>query len=258
MSDPYSVLIDTCAMAKLSFYCELCDSVNKGYGTDPATIYSCLSRPLSQENIDVSPANAGFRFYNHLYNLVQQEKTVLYFSLFAKIELFDIFLDVSTDELLAAQGIPFRVRRKKPLRWQVKFNFNEKVIERYNKVLKCLDSIGMSITCPEEDPRSSYKLAFEINEALASHVFLDSFDSYLYSLGLFLMVDEILTDDKEFRIILTDFSTKSEWALQRESLKKEIINIAPDYQGLCIIEHEDGSVDYDLTKFIFPQMTGGF
>ena len=255
MSDPYSVLIDTCAMAKLSFFCELCDSVKKEYGTELSALYSSLPKPLTEDSLETKTAKIGYKYYKHLRDLSNNGNILLHFSLFTRIELFDVFLDISTDELLATQGIPFRVRRKKPFRWQVQFDFNKNVVSRYETIIKCLDAMGITISCPEEDTRSSYRLAFMINEILSSHVFLDSFDSYLYSLGLFLMVDEILTDDGEFEKIMEDFSTKPEWETHRETVKTEIIKIDSDYKELCAIEREDGSVlDVDLSKFKFPQM----
>ena len=255
MSDPHSVLIDSCAMAKLSIYCECCNSVRKEYGVEPSILSSSLQPPLTQECLEFEAIKDGYKCYKYLYDLKQQGDLLLHFSKFAKIELFDIFLDVSFDELLADHGISYRLRRKKPFRWQVNFNYGDKVIARYDRIITCLDGIGISINYPEADPRSSYRLACEISDILSKHIFLDSFDSYLYSLALFLMVDDFFTYDRELRNILTAFGTKPEWKSHREALEAEVIRVDTDYQELCMVEREnDGSIDFDLSKFKLPQM----
>ena len=257
MSDPHSVLIDTCAMAALSIYCEFCDARKKTYGTSSSELFGDLPTHLKNEYFEEEAIKHGYQCYKYLRDLKQNGDIVFYFSKLVKVELLDVFLDVSFDEMLVREGISFRLRRKKPLRWQVNFDYNKKVSNRYATIEKCLDGLGISISCPEADLRSSYRQAFEINDILSSHIFLDSVDSYLFSLSVFLMVDEIITFDHEFKNILNEFRASREWKKHREYFEYEVIKIVPQYQSLCVIESKPDSHGkvkprIDLGKFKLP------
>ena len=251
--ESYSILIDTCSMARISLYCEVCNQLKMTVGTSIDKIESEIKIKQGFPLIDsLSFLKEGYSIYKYLKEKRETRNAfILYFSQFAKIELYDIFLDISFDEMLTKNGISYRLRRKKPFRWQVDFDFNKQVKDRYDLIENSLNKINILISIPEKESPVTHNLPFDINSVLLSHVFLDSFDSYLYSLSLSLMVDDFLTSDNELRDIIKKFQSDKEWKTHLDNMKKSIIQISSSHREMCYDENTHKS---QLTKFHLPNI----
>lgn len=250
-SDPYTILIDTCALARFSYYLDACDTVNLPVGSEIDAIKNAHTEKC-KEIIDLKNcAPEGLALYKHLQDVKNNNNNaIVYCSLLSKIELHDVFLDIIFDAELLQTGIPYRVRRKKPLRWQVLDHYRDQVDEKFQKLEAVFSDIGIILCYPEEEKPDISKSIYEFTNVITKNIFLESFDAYLYALSLYNMVDELYTNDNEFRVIIRQAQTHSLWKDQINKIKEGIVKISYEHKECC---YDEENRRIDIKRFPLPK-----
>lgn len=221
MNEVYSILIDTNAMVKLCLYIEICECVEKEIGTQLDEIIEVLkSREIRKDYLEHEELKKGYNLFRYLKEKHEEfdGNVNILFSSLSEMELFHLFLENAFDEELTKRHVPYLARRKKFLRWQVDFDYEEKVLKRWNTLKEKTDEVNIGFSCPERENNDLILDISAIGEIISRYVVLDTIDLYLYVLGIYLMVDEIYTTDSEFRDIINKVGR--EW----EDMRQRIIN----------------------------------
>lgn len=132
----YSILIDTNAMAKLSLYVEICECANKKkLGTEINEIKEILkSKGVKSGYLKIKEIKKGYSLFKHLKQKIKEfnGNVNIYFSSLSEMELFHLFLESVFDEELTKRHVPYLARRKKFLRYQVDFDYENTVLKRWH------------------------------------------------------------------------------------------------------------------------------
>jgi hypothetical protein len=157
-----------------------------------------------------------------------RENWEIYFSLFARSELYRTLSERKFDEILTKSGVPFRIRKSKLARTEIIFDYDKEVILRHKNVEKHLDDMGIELMRPETND-AIFKDTFDYIDAVSSTISLDVFDSYIYSLSLRIPCSELYTNDKEFLIIVNKINKpdRVEWKKISDKLKEKILTLPP-------------------------------
>jgi len=239
---PFVILIDTSAMTALSLYVESCTTAEASLGTAVEE----LKRKFTKiKNIKYTQLyfkgrgniEQGYKFFNYLKSKIKEFKTVLiYFSLLSEIELLDVFLDRTFDIELTRKGIPYRIRRKRPFRTQIDFDYEEKVAKYWEDIKEKLGEQGIEFDNPEKE-NDVIQDIIKIAKIVTRYVALEPVDLYLYASGIYLRADKIYTRDEDFKVTINSIRTNRtniEWKniynnIQRD-LRKFIRSFEDEFQ----------------------------
>lgn len=219
----YSILIDTNAMAKLSLYVEICECAKKEFGTEIDKIKEILkSKGVKNSYLKIKEIEKGYNLFKHLKQKNEEfnGNVNILFSSLSEMELFHLFLESAFDEELTKRHVPYLARRKKFLRLQVDFNYEDAVLRRWDTLKETTDAANIGFICPE---RENNDIILDIGKAgkiVSKYVVLDTVDLYLYVLGIYLMVDEIYTTDNEFRTIINNI--RRDWKDIRQKIQNDL------------------------------------
>lgn len=229
---PLVILLDTNAVAYLTQYVEACTYLH-GAELQRLEINNIEIPFLEYEEIQQKFSNKGelsFILENEikrgydLYKVIQQHaknnEIQLWFSLFSEIELLNIFLKDLIHKELDKKKIPYRIRRKKFLKTQIFFDYQNKVAMYWEKIKKILESHDIEFNLVEKQPDSVVRI-IEITKRVLKYITLDPPDAYLYSCAIFLNADIIYTYDKEFRTIMNNIRNSQEWIDIKNNLMRE-------------------------------------
>jgi len=212
---PLVILIDTNAMVALSLYVESCEAAGLVIGSKPNNIKNTLGkRYILRRPHD--PIKNGYKLFDHISSKQKKQEVIIYFSLLSEMELLHVFLDRKFDQKLTQQGIPFRIRIRKPFRTQV---YKERLKEQ-----------NIEFDYPE-NKEELIKDVIKISKIITKYIALDSVDLYLYSLGIYLRADEIYTYDEEFRSIMNKVLTNSKWKTIRNNIQKDLIKFDESFKN---------------------------
>jgi len=223
---PFVILIDTNAMAALSLYVQSCTTVEVALGTTIEELKSKFKDVKNTKDTQLyfergGGIGDGYKVFNYLKSKIEKFDTVqIWFSLLSEIELLDVFLDRAFDHELTRKGIPYRIRRKKPFRVQIDFNYEEKIAKYWDDIKEKLGEQDIEFDNPEKQ-REAIQNIIETAEIVTRYVALEPVDLYLYASGLHLMADEIYTRDNEFKAIINKICNK-EWKTIYDHIQQDL------------------------------------
>lgn len=206
ISEVFVVLMDTNAISALSLYVSACNALGRNLGIDKENMKSEFK---NQKGVEGSSLNfveieKGLKVYNYLQNMHKLHRSLsILISCLSEIELLNIFLERVFDRELTRKGIPYRIRRKRPFRVQVDFDYEKEIIGYWESIKGSLGDHDIEFECPEEDP-DVLRDTIKVSKVVVRHVALEPVDLYLYSLGIFKRADEIYTYDEELRVIINN------------------------------------------------------
>ncbi len=232
MNGSKSIIIDANAVARISQYIDACEFAGVDIGSDLNTIKRKLSSMnISIDFLDLEHIKDGNRAFNYLLDKIKNDDAEILFSLYSEMELLGVFLKSYIEEELRIKKIPHRIRRRNPFRIQANFNYEDKVWKYWEKHKEILSDNGIVLTYPEfEDKiRDIIKTAFIISKYFS---FEQSSDLYLYSLGIFYMVDEIYTLDSLFRNFINDIRDKDDYNNIRIGIFNDLIKSFPKFKEI--------------------------
>jgi predicted nucleic acid-binding protein len=245
---PFVILIDTNAMVALSLYVESCDTVGRDLGISvDDDLNDDLKSELNQKDIKSDYLNfeeikKGYKLYDYLRKKIESfdGDINIWFSLLSEIELLDVFLGRAFDHELTRKGIPYRIRRKKPFRTQIDFDYEEKIAKYWRDIKEKLGKKGIEFDNPENPEKESEAVQdiIEIAKIVTRHVALEPVDLYLYASGIDLRVDEIYTYDEEFREIINKIHPDREWRNIYENIQQDLKKVIRSFQEECKTYYE--------------------
>lgn len=220
----YSILIDTNAMAKLSIYVGICECAVKEFGTGLDEIKEVLNSKKINKYCEIDEIKKGYDLLVYLKKKYNEfnGNIVIWFSSLSEIELLHLFLEKTFDQELTRRHVPYLARRKRFLRYQVDFDYENEVLRRWETIKEKTNDADIGFRFPERERENNY-LAFdigEIAEMILKYAVLDPVDLYLYALGICLMVDEIYTHDKEFSEIINKIM--GEWKHIGQNIQNDL------------------------------------
>uniref|UniRef100_A0A7V3J916 Uncharacterized protein n=1 Tax=candidate division CPR3 bacterium TaxID=2268181 RepID=A0A7V3J916_UNCC3 len=231
----FVILIDTNAMSALSIYVESCSAVNTELGAGIEDLKEKFKKKIEREEVKFEEylelsgrcgAKAGFDLFWYLKNKNTElsNNVKIYFSFFSQVELFGVFLDRVFDHKLTRQGVPYRIRKKKPFRVQIGFNYQEEVVDFWEEIKDKLMEQGIKFEVPEYESHSEFlKDAMQVLKIVSKYLALETMDLYLYATGISLRVDEIYTHDDDFRKIINNIREDPNWKNIFNSIQKDLI-----------------------------------
>ena len=225
---PFVILIDTNAMAALSLYVESSNTVGRDLGISVDDLKSEFEnqKDIKSDYLNFKEIKKGYKLYNYLGEKIRSfdGNINVWFSLLSEIELLDVFLDRAFDHKLTGKGIPYRIRRKKPFRVQVDFDYEEEIAKSWEDVKEKLGEQGIEFDNPENPEKESDAIQdiIKIAKIVTRHVALEPVDLYLYASGIYLRADEIYTRDEEFRVIINKILTDKEWRNIYKNIQQDL------------------------------------
>lgn len=255
---PFVVLIDTNAMAALSLYVESCDAIRKDPGIDMSGLKKEFEKLDVKNNcLELEEIKKGYDLYNYLKtNLkTKADNAQIYFSLLSEIELLNVFLDRAFDEYLTKRGIPYRIRKKKPFRTQVNFDYEDKVSNYWNNIKEKLKENNIVLDYPEkaEENKDIIQDFFKVTKLVAKHVHLGSVDLYLYALGIYLRVNEIYTHDSEFEKIINSIRTSTGWRNVNERIQQDLREYISAFAEEVKTYRDEHNKDKEINPMDLPE-----
>jgi len=221
---PFVILIDTNAMAALSLYVESCNTVERdlGISVDDDLKSELNKKDIKSDYLNFEEIKKGYKVYDYLREKIKSfdGNINIWFSLLSEIELLNVFLDRAFDHELTRKGIPYRIRRKKPFRTQIDFDYEEKIASYWRDIKEKLGKEGIEFYSPEEESEAIRDI-IEIAKIVTQYVALEPVDLYLYASGIDLRADEIYTYDEEFRKIINKINIQQELKKTIPSIKEE-------------------------------------
>lgn len=241
-SEVFVVLADTNAISNLSLYVDVCNALGKDLGIDKGSIELELK---GQKDVEKSHLDSNYENGLKLYDYLQEKRRYydsvsILFSRLSEIELLSIFLERVFDRELTRKGIPYRIRRKKPFRVQVDFNYEEEIIEYWEDIKDRLGEYDIEFEYPEKE-YGVMEHTIDISQIVSRYVALGPVDLYLYSLGIFKRVDEIYTYDEEFRAIVNSICNRNRnWSNVCDNIQNDLVEYIPSFRD----EYEkEGKID---------------
>lgn len=223
---PFVILIDTNAMAGLSLYVESCAIVGAAFGVSPEELKRKFKEVKNTQDNQLylkgrGSIKNGYQLFGHLGTKIKEFDTVqIWFSLLSEIELLNVFLERVFDQELTRKGIPYRIRRKKPFRTQIDFDYEAKIANYWADIKEKLAEFDIKFDNPEKDSEAIHDI-IKIAKILTRHVALEPMDLYLYASGIHLRADEIYTHDKELRTIINNIRTE-EWKNVYKNIQQDL------------------------------------
>jgi len=232
---PFVIFVDTNAMASLSLYVQSCTTVEAALGTAVDKLKSKFREIKNTKDTELyferrGGIKDGYNLFKYLKSKIEGFDTVqIRFSLLSEIELLDIFLDRTFDIELTRKCIPYRIRRKKPFRTQIDFDYEEEIAKYWEDIKKKLGEQGIEFYAPE-DKSGEIKDIINIAKIVTRHVALEPIDLYLYASGIYLRADEIYTHDVEFREIINSICTNMEWRNIYNNIQQDLRKFGQSFE----------------------------
>ncbi|MCK4329184.1 hypothetical protein KAX02_05025 [candidate division WOR-3 bacterium] len=222
---PFVILIDTNAMAVLTLYVESCNTVERDLGISIDDLKSEFEnrKDIKSDYLNFKEIKKGYKLYDYLREKIRSFASGIkvWFSLLNEIELLDVFLDRIFDIELTRKMIPYRIRRKKPFKTQIDFNYKEKIIRYWEDIKDKLGEQDIEFYYPEKKSDAIQDI-IKIAEIVTQYVALEPVDLYLYASGIYLRADEIYTHDSEFRTIINKIRTDEEWKNIYKNIQQDL------------------------------------
>jgi hypothetical protein len=231
----FVILVDTNAMSALSLYVESCITVKAEPGTLIEELKSKFKQAKNTKDTQLyfegrGSIGVGYSVFDHLKCKLEEFETVqIWFSLLSEIELLDIFLERAFDLELMRKGIPYRIRRKKPFRTQIDFDYKAKVADYWENIKDKLAESDIEFEYPEKDEGAIREIV-KIAKIVTRYVALEPVDLYLYASGIYLRADEIYTRDDELREIINRIYSNEEWGNIYKSIQKDLVKFVPSFR----------------------------
>jgi hypothetical protein len=247
----FVILIDTNAMASLSLYVESCTTVEAMVGTAAEELKNKFERIKNTKDTQlyfegIGNIKEGYNLFNYLKSKIKEFDTVwIWFSLLSEIELLDVFLDRAFDRELTRKGIPYRIRRKKPFRTQIDFDYEKEIAKYWEDIKEKLGEQDIEFDNPEKQNDATIQDIIKIAKIVTRHVALEPVDLYIYASGICLRADVIYTHDGEFREIIhkihyVDREWRNIYEHIQQDLRKFIQSFEDEYQKENKIVLPDG------------------
>ncbi len=222
---PFVILIDTNAMVLLSLYVESCCTVGKDLGISIDDLKSEFEnqRDTKENYLNFEEIKKGYNLYDHLKQKGRgfDANLEVWFSLLSEVELLNVFLERTFELELTRKGIPYRIRRKKPFRMQIDFDYDTKVFSYWKNRKGKLAKSDIEFSYPEKDDGAIQDIV-KIANIVTRYVALEPVDLYLYASGIHLRADEIYTHDTELREIINKIRTDGEWTNIRKNIQQDL------------------------------------
>ncbi|MBA7635091.1 hypothetical protein ES703_42691 [subsurface metagenome] len=235
---PFVTLIDTNAMVRLSLYVESCQTVEAMLGTSIEELKSKFREIKNTKDTQLyfegrGSIKEGYKLFDHLKRKIEEFDTVqIWFSLLSEIELLNVFLDRTFDIELTRKCIPYRIRRKKPFRVQIDFNYEGEITRYWEDIKEKLGEQGIEFYNPEKKSDTIQDI-IKIAKIVTRYVALEPVDLYLYASGIYLRADEIYTHDSEFRTIINKIYTDREWKNIYKNIQQDLKKYIRSFQEEC-------------------------
>ena len=220
----------TNALSRLSLYVDVCRCVEMRLGTK----WDVLNRELCFKSIsnehfgkeNTQQIKEGYKLFDHLITKkAEYDNVKIWFSAFSRIELLNIFLERTFDRQLTRNGVPFRVRLKKPLRTQINFDYNTEVFEYWIMLKSELENSDIELMEPER-LSGAVKDILRISDIITRYVALDVIDLYLYASSIFIRANELYCHDIEFRWIVRNIQKENgeKWKNISRNIQNDLKN----------------------------------
>ena len=257
---PFVILIDTNVMAALSLYVESSNIVGRCLGISVDDLKNEFKniKDIKSDYLNFEEIKKGYKVYDYLREKIKSfdGNINIWFSLLSEIELLNVFLDRAFDHELTRKGIPYRIRRKKPFRTQIDFDYEEKIAKYWRDIKEKLGKEGIEFYNPEKEIEAVQDI-IKIAKIVTQYVALESVDLYLYASGIDLRADEIYTYDEEFRKIINKIRPDREWKNIYENIQQELKKIIPSIQEECETSYEkdvmEKKTDLSREEFILKK-----
>jgi len=224
---PFVTLIDTNAMAALTLYVESCVTVKAPLGTTVEELKNKFKEIKNTKDTQLyfegrGSIKDGYNLFDHLKSKIKEFDAVqIWFSLLSEIELLNVFLDRTFDIELTRKVIPYRIRKKKPFRVQIDFDYEEEIAKSWEDMKEKLAKYDIEFDNPEKDVGTIQDIV-KIAKIVTQYVALEPVDLYIYASGIDLGADEIYTHDSEFRTIINKIRTDEEWKNIYKNIQKDL------------------------------------
>ena len=228
---PLVILIDTNAMITLYLYWESCKATGLEIGSDQNNIKDKLGKEYIETG-HYDPIKKGYDLFKYIKERNQEGIVMLYFSVLSEVELLHVSVERKFDQLLTQKGIPYRIRIRKPFRTQVHFDYEKEIALKWSSFLEEMKKINVEFHFPERDGGGNGALIEEVVDIckiLSKYIVLDPVDLYLHSLAIYLMADEIITHDNEFRDIINKLRTDKDWKTIKDKITADLVNLLRGY-----------------------------
>jgi len=230
---PFVILIDTNAMAVLSLYVESCNTLGRDLGISVDDLKSEFEnqKDIKSDYLNFKEIKKGYKLYDYLREKIRSfdRGIKVWFSLLSEIELLDVFLDRAFDHELTRKGIPYRIRRKKPFRVQIDFNYEEKIAKYWEDIKEKLGEQDIEFDNPEKESDAIQDI-IKVAKIVTRYVALEPVDLYLYASGIHLRADEIYTHDNEFKAIINKIYNK-EWRNVYDNIQQDLRTFIRSFEG---------------------------
>ncbi|RLF94114.1 hypothetical protein DRN50_06045 [Thermococci archaeon] len=243
---PFVILIDTNAMAALSLYVESCTTVGANLGTTIEELkekfekIKCINKEYLKDYLyfgEKGGIKDGYKLFKYLRIKREEFDNIqIWFSQLSEIELLNVFLDRTFDRELTRKGIPYRIRRKKPFRTQIDFNYEEEITKNWEDIKEKLSEQGIEFENPEKESDAIQDI-IKVAKIVTQYVALEPVDLYLYASAVYLRADEIYTHDKEFRTIINKILTDNEWRNIYNNVQQDLRKCTPSFEKEYEVEN---------------------
>ena len=240
---PFVILIDTNAMTALSLYVQSCTTVKVALGTTVEELKTKFRKIKNTKDTQLyfegrGGIKEGYKFFNYLESKIEEFNNVqIWFSLLSEIELLGVFLDRTFDIELTRKVIPYRIRRKKPFRTQIDFNYEEKVAGYWEDIKGKLAKYDIEFNNPEKESDAIQDI-IKIANIVTRYLALEPVDLYLYASGIYLRADEIYTRDEEFRAIINYLHNNIDWRNIYNDIQQDLRTFIQSFQEECKTYYE--------------------
>lgn len=225
----YETLLDTNAVQTLFFYVDCVQGMGIGINSTVEEIKEEFGK--NKNVIEMDSITKGCRIYNYLKFFANNKdyKSTNYISILSLYELQSNYFEKIYYEHLSKCGIPFRVIKKDPFMIQGCMDYENLVISHLRETEETLSENNIIFKYPEtESPRYMDETIKEISTIVSNHIAMHSFDLYLYSLGIRLQVDDIVTYDHDLRKYCNKLKTEGGWRKTKDSLIESLkCNVTP-------------------------------
>ena len=243
LNSEFASVIDTCSMINLSLYLEACEGAELDLGSPSREVMEKLRKKSGSNNSIFEEAyiKSGERVLDYLKSHSDWD---IYFSIISKSEMYRTLSERLFDELLTKAGIPFRIRKNKTARTEIRFDYEQEIIGRFTKLQKRLEESEIILIVPESID-DIFQNVYDYLNAVASTISLDVFDSYIYAVSIRVSARELYSNDKEFVTIVNNIyhPPSNDWKQISIKLNQKIANLHP-FKDL---------ESSDLPPSLFPQ-----
>lgn len=232
LDEKYSILIDTNVMMLFLLLNETCIFLGKNFCEVTAEELTSLSKRPGVNGRGINNhVKKALKYFEYIKNLKdsQKDNLIIYFSSFSEYELIHSLVELEIREELANQGIHHRFQEKLPFILQEEFDCVKDVRKTWQNFKVTLENQDIYLKYPEEEDQDSHHHVInEVTHLVNEYVVLESQDLYLYSLSIYMRVDEILTKDENFSNIIKSLQSGSSIA-KGDKIVEDLCNTYDHY-----------------------------